>query len=157
MVELLARRINMSHPSNKRQGRTEAKMTKPDRHILIVDDDAQILEGFKTILETEGFGVDTAESGEEAVRKIKGGAFDVVLLDIKLPGIEGTDVLTVLHEISPNTVKIMMTGFPSLENAIASLKQGADAYIMKPVNPANLLVVVRKKLTERDAYEKSSK
>jgi DNA-binding NtrC family response regulator len=132
-------------------------MARTSRFILIVDDDTQILKSFKTILESEGFSVDTAESGEEAVKKVKEGAFDAVLLDIKLPGIEGTDVLAILHEISPNIIKIMMTGFPSLDNAIASLKRGADAYIMKPVDPQNLLVVVKKKLEERDAREKDSR
>jgi DNA-binding NtrC family response regulator len=132
-------------------------MARTSRFILIVDDDTQILKSFKIILESEGFNVDTAESGEEAIKKVKEGAFDAVLLDIKLPGIEGTDVLAILHEISPNIIKIMMTGFPSLDNAIASLKRGADAYIMKPVDPQNLLVVVKKKLEERDAREKDSK
>lgn len=126
-------------------------------NVLVVDDDTQILKSFKIILESKGFSVDTAESGEEAIRKVKAGAFDAVLLDIKLPGIEGIDVLAILHEISPNIIKIMMTGFPSLNNAIASLKRGADAYIMKPVDPENLLAVVKKKLEERDAREKGSK
>jgi DNA-binding NtrC family response regulator len=131
-------------------------MAKPNRSVLVVDDDTQILESFKTILESEGFAVDTAESGEEAVKKVKAGVFDVVLLDIKLPGIEGTDVLAILHEIFPDIIKIMMTGFPSLDNAIASLKRGADAYVMKPVDPEKLLAVVEKKLAERDAHEKKS-
>jgi DNA-binding NtrC family response regulator len=77
----------------------------------------------------------------------------MAILDIKLPGMQGTELLAALHKESPRMVKIMMTGYPSLENAVTSLKLGADAYIMKPVNPEKLLDTVEKKLGERDMHD----
>ena len=128
-------------------------MEEKSKRILVVDDDNRILESLKVILESEGYTVETAESGEEAEKRNKNGFFDMALLDIKLPGMQGTELLEILHRESPRMVKIMMTGYPSLENAIASLKLGADAYIMKPVNPEKLLDVVKKKFKEREKHD----
>ena len=127
-------------------------MNKRKKRILIVDDDERILESFKAILESKGYSVETAKSAEEGIERIKIHDFDLALLDIKLPGMEGTDLLAFLDKNKPKMVKIMVTGYPSLENAVKSLKHGADAYIMKPVNPGNLLNVVEKKLREQDSY-----
>jgi len=128
-------------------------MEEKSKRILVVDDDNRILESLKVILESEGYTVETAESGEEAEKRNKNGFFDMALLDIKLPGMQGTELLEILHRESPRMVKIMMTGYPSLENAIASLKLGADTYIMKPVNPEKLLDVVKKKFKEREKHD----
>ena len=119
------------------------------KKILLVDDDIQILDSLKMILESEGYAVETAQSGEEAVTKNKAEAFDAAFLDMRLPRMQGTDMLAVLHKESPRMVKIMMTGFPSLENAVASLKLGADAYIMKPIDPEKLLDLVKNKIMEK--------
>jgi len=62
---------------------------------------------------------------------------------------DGTEILGILHKEFPGMIKIMITGYPSLENAVASLKRGADAYLMKPVNPSSLLEIIDKKLSER--------
>jgi len=78
------------------------------------------------------------------------------LLDIKLPDMEGTKLLIKLHRDTPQTIKIMITGYPSLENAVEALNLGADAYIMKPVNPERLLKVVDEKLKEQEEAEKMS-
>jgi len=110
-------------------------MKRKAKTILLVDDDKQILDSLKMILESEGYTVETAQSGEEAVAKNKEKAYDAAFLDMRLPKMQGTDLLAVMHKESPRMVKIMMTGFPSLENAVASLKLGADAYIMKPIDP----------------------
>ena len=117
--------------------------------IIIVEDDKEILESLKEILRSEGYEVDTAVDGEEGIRKCEAKSFDLVLLDIKLPGIDGTKVLEILHKRFPGMIKIMITGYPSLENAVASLKKGADAYLMKPVNPASLLKIITEKMNER--------
>ncbi len=119
------------------------------KKILLVDDDIQILDSLKMILESEGYAVETAQSGEEAVTKNKAEVFDAAFLDMRLPRMQGTDMLAVLHKESPRMVKIMMTGFPSLENAVASLKLGADAYIMKPIDPEKLLDLVKNKIMEK--------
>jgi DNA-binding NtrC family response regulator len=128
-------------------------MKNKGKKILIVDDDKRILESLKVILESEGYVVETAETGQEAIKRNQNDLFDMALLDIKLPGMQGTELLAALHKESPRMVKIMMTGYPSLENAVTSLKLGADAYIMKPVNPEKLLDTVEKKLGERDMHD----
>jgi DNA-binding NtrC family response regulator len=128
-------------------------MKSKRKTILVVDDDERILESLKVILESEGYAVSSAETGEEAIERNKTDFFDMALLDIKLPGMQGTELLAALHKESPRMVKIMMTGYPSLENAVASLKLGADAYVMKPVNPEKLLDVIEKKFRERNVRD----
>ena len=115
--------------------------------IIIIEDDRAILKSLKKILELEGYEVDAAINGEEGIRKCRSKQFDLALLDIRLPGMNGTEVLEVLHNEFPEMIKIMITGYPSLENAVASLRSGADAYLMKPVNPLILLKVINEKLT----------
>ena len=78
----------------------------------------------------------------------------MALLDIKLPDMEGTQLLAKLHENTPKMVKIMVTGYPSLENAMEALNQGADAYVTKPVKPAKLLALIKEKLEKQNQDEK---
>jgi len=124
-------------------------MEAKEKRILIVDDDQRILESLKNILESECYSVETAESGEEATKKIEKNSFDIALLDIRLSGMQGPKLLEIQHEKFPRMVKIMMTGYPSLYSAIAALKLRADAYIMKPVNPVTLLDVIKKSLRSK--------
>jgi len=124
------------------------------KSILIVDDDKTILKSLKDILQLEGYIVDTAENGRGAIEKSEAQFYNLALLDIKLPDMEGTKLLTKMHRTTPQMMKIMVTGHASLENAVESLNLGADAYIMKPVNPENLLKVVEEKLKEQEEAEK---
>jgi len=78
----------------------------------------------------------------------------LALLDIKLPDMEGTQLLAKLHENTPKMVKIMVTGYPSLENAMEALNQGANAYVTKPVKPEKLLALIKEKLEEQRQAEK---
>ncbi len=119
------------------------------KRILVVDDDKDILSSLKMILEVQGYQVDVAERGQEAIKKSKTAIYDLALIDIKLGDMSGTQVLAEFQESFPDMIKIVITGYPSLENAIASLKYGADAYIMKPVNPYELLRIAEEKLRER--------
>ena len=129
-------------------------MNAEKKSILIVEDDKAIIKSFKDILQSEGYSVDTAETGREAIQKSKAQFYNLVLLDIKLPDTEGTKLLTTMQETSPKMVKIMITGFPSLENAVEALNMGADAYIMKPVNPEKLLALIEEKLKKQSQAEK---
>jgi len=119
------------------------------KRILVVDDDKDILSSLKMILEVQGYQVDVAERGQEAIKKSKTAIYDLALIDIKLGDMSGTQVLAEFQESFPDMIKIVITGYPSLENAIASLKYGADAYITKPVNPYELLRIAEEKLRER--------
>lgn len=121
--------------------------------VLIVDDDRDILRSLKDILQSKGYDVDMAETGQNAIEKARVKYFNVALLDIKLPDMEGTDLLARIHREKPQMMKIMITGYPSLDNAVKALNLGADAYIMKPVNPENLLKVVEEKVKEQKEAE----
>ena len=124
------------------------------KSILIVDDDKAILKSFKAILQAEGYDVDTAETGQEALEKTEERFHNLALLDIKLPDIQGTELLVEMHEYMPRMMKIMITGHATLENAVESLNLGADAYVMKPVKPEELLRVVGEKLKEQEEAER---
>jgi two-component system NtrC family response regulator len=126
------------------------------KSILVVDDDKTILKSLGDVLRSEGYFVDTAGSGLEAVEKCDAKFYHLALLDIKLPDMEGTDLLVKMHESLPRMMKVMVTGYPELENAVESLNKGADAYLMKPVSPDRLVEVVKEKLTEQEEAEKMS-
>src|SRR3989337_1393558 len=125
-------------------------MNAEKKSILIVEDDKAIIKSFKDILQSEGYSVDTAETGREAIQKSKAQFYNLVLLDIKLPDMEGTKLLTTMHETSPKMVKIMITGYPSLENAVDALNHGAGAHFLKPVKPEKLLALIEEKLEKQD-------
>ena len=122
--------------------------------ILIVEDDANIRETLSTILKQKGYNTDTAKNGQEAIQKSKTKFFNLALLDIKLPDMEGTKLLKMVPENLPKMMKIMITGYPSLENAVEALNYGADAYVIKPVKPAKLLALIEEKLEEQRQAEK---
>lgn len=126
------------------------------KSILVVDDDRTILKSLEAVLQSEGYHVDTADNGKEAMEKSEAGFYNLALLDIKLPDMEGTDLLVKMHESMPRIMKIMVTGYPELENAVESLNKGADAYLMKPVSPDKLLKIVKDKLREQEEAEKMS-
>jgi len=129
-------------------------LAKDKPSILIVEDDASIRETLSIILQQKGYTTDTAKNGKEAIQKSKAKFFNIALLDIKLPDMEGTKLLTTMHENTPKMVKIMITGYPSLENAVEALNQGADAYIIKPVKPEKLLALIEEKLEKQRQAEK---
>lgn len=124
-------------------------MTKKEPSILIVEDDANIRETLSSILQQNGYDTDTAKNGREAIQKSETRFFNLALLDIKLPDMEGTELLTTMHENVPKMVKIMVTGYPSLENAVEALNLGADAYTIKPVKPEKLLLLIEEKLEKQ--------
>jgi len=128
-------------------------LTKDKPSILIVEDDPNIRETLNTILQQKGYNTDTAKNGQEAIQKSKAKFFNMALLDIKLPDMEGTKLLTTMHETLPKMMKIMITGYPSLENAVEALNQGADAYIIKPVKPEKLLALIKEKLEKQSQAE----
>ena len=125
-------------------------MHSGEKSILVVDDDKTVLLVFKEILASQGYSVDTAEMGTEAIEKSKTKYYNLALLDIRLPDMSGTELLTKMHEARPKMVKIMVTGYSSLDYAIEAVNKGADAFLTKPVKPDSLLKVVEEKLKEQE-------
>ena len=119
-----------------------------DKHarILVVDDDESIRKTMKAILEDEGYLVDLAGTGSEAIQKTEEKAYNVALLDIRLPDMEGVKLLRLMKDTVPRTRKIMVTGYPSMQNAIEALNKNADAFLTKPVNVEELLNTVKEQL-----------
>ena len=124
--------------------------------ILVVDDDESIRKTLATILEEKGFLVDTAENGKEAMRKSKARFYNLALIDIRLPDMEGTELLSAMKETTPRMVKIIITGYPSLQNAIEAVNKGADAYILKPFNVESVLNTIKEHLKKQQEAKKYS-
>lgn len=121
-----------------------------NRTILVVDDDKSILRTFTRILQKNGYKIDTAETGREAIERADKKHYDLALVDIRLPDMDGTDLLAKIKKQLKNTIKIMITGFPSLESGVKALDEGADAYLVKPVKPEELLMLIKEKLKSKD-------
>jgi DNA-binding NtrC family response regulator len=117
--------------------------------VLHVDDDQAFLSIAKQCLEMQGeIDVDTVSSVNEASEKSR---FDLALIDIKLPDMEGTELLHRLKEEQPHMAKIIIAGFPTLENAMKTVNEGADGYILKPFDIDKLLEMIKKHLTKKTA------
>ena len=118
--------------------------------ILVVDDDKSILRTFIRILQKNGYKIDAVETGKEAIEKADMRHYDLALVDIKLPDMDGTDLLAKMKKPLQNTIKIMVTGFPSVESGVRALDEGADAYLVKPVKPEELLMLIEEKLKSKE-------
>jgi nitrogen regulation protein NR(I) len=101
-------------------------------NILIVDDDAQLRQSFEKILTAEGHAVKTASSGEAAIAMVKAAVPDLVVMDVRMPGMNGLEAFRVMHEIEPKLPVIIMTAFGTTETAIEATKLGAFEYVLKP-------------------------
>ena len=119
-----------------------------DRHarILVVDDDVNIRKSMEAILSTEGYDVDSAGDGKEAIRKSELATYNVALIDIRLPDMDGVELLTRMKNTVPKTRKIIITGYPSVQNAVEAVNRKADAYLIKPVEVEKLLVTIETQL-----------
>lgn len=124
--------------------------------ILIVDDDENIRKTMKVILEDEGYQVDVAASGKEAIAKTNEVQYNLAVFDIRLPDMEGVELLKLVKETIPRTRKIMVTGYPSMQNAISSVNKKADAYLIKPVDIEKLLETIKEQLKLQEEEKKLS-
>lgn len=127
-------------------------MESPGRSasIMVVDDEAVTRISLSDALRLEGYEVATAASGEEALSLLsKQGPFDLVVLDLKMPGMDGLEVATRIHEVFPHTVIILLTAFGTMETAIEAIRRGAHDYLLKPTPVPKIMESVRKGLRKR--------
>jgi len=132
-------------------------MVRTKKRILVVDDDEAVLKSIRDYLALKGYRVDTAKTGKEAIEKSKKSFFNLAILDIRLPDMEGTELLTKMHDTEPEMIKVILTGYPSKENAIDSLNKRADAYLVKPVQLEEVVRLIEQKLGEQEKETKMDK
>ncbi|MEO5333547.1 MAG: response regulator [Magnetococcus sp. YQC-5] len=117
-------------------------------HILIVDDEADLRENLSVLLRHEGFQVSTAASGTEALRLLNGGRFDVVLMDLIMPGRDGIEILLEMRKLNNRIKIIIMTAFATVNTAVQAIRKGASDYLSKPFRFEELVSVIRRLLEE---------
>jgi len=116
--------------------------------ILVVDDELFVRELLLEFLSTQGYEVALADSGEKAVELMQTQPADVVLVDLKMPGIDGIKTLTQIKKAAPDALAIIMTGYPTIESSIEALRHGACDYVVKPFKLNDLKSSIEKALRE---------
>jgi len=125
-------------------------MNEPIAKLLIVDDKAQMREVLKKFLAAEDYRIETAESAEEALEKFKQQRFDLILSDIRMPLMDGNELLEEILKIDKTAVVILMTAFGSIEAAVEAIKKGATDYISKPFQMEEVLLRISRALKEKN-------
>jgi DNA-binding NtrC family response regulator len=122
--------------------------------ILIVDDDENIRKVLQAILEEEGYIVEAVDTAKKGIERSEKSFYNVALIDIRLPDMEGIELLAKMRDTKPKMRKIIVTGYPTLQNAVAAVNKGADAYIMKPFDVEKILKTITEQL-KKQKEEKS--
>ena len=117
--------------------------------ILVIDDEKVVQEGCTRILTGDGYDVETSYTGQEGFKKMEEETYDLVIADLKMPGISGMEVLKKIKKNDPDISVIMITGYPTPETAVEAMKLGAFDYLPKPFTPAELISVVNKAIEEK--------
>jgi len=123
--------------------------------LLVVDDELIVRDSLDKWFREEGYDVTTADSAQEALTKMGGGRFDLALVDIKMPGVDGVELQRRMHEIDPEMIVIIMTGYASVETAVAALKNGAYDYVSKPFDPDDMAHTVHNALAHKRAEKEN--
>src|SRR5688572_4769588 len=124
-------------------------MSKGKGHILLIDDDAEIRESIELLLNSEGLSTDTAADGDAGLRKLEENLYDLVLLDLMLPGRSGMDVHKDIKRIDPSLPVVIITAMADLETAVTAIKEGCYDYVTKPWDNERLLVIVGNAIRQR--------
>jgi len=118
--------------------------------ILVVDDEAAMRESLKDWLMEDGYEVALASNGENAITMAEEKIFDVILLDLKMPGMDGLEALSRLKDVSPQTEILMMTAFATVDTAVHAMKEGAFDYLVKPFDPEEIEIQIKKIVAHKD-------
>ncbi len=130
-------------------------MDKKSGKILVLDDEQIVLDSVRRILEGEDYEVKTCRKGEEAVETLKEGGFDILITDLKMPGMDGLQAMEALSDVDPDLSMIMFTAYSTVDSAVQAMKLGAVDYIRKPFTPDQLVELVTKVMQDRKArFEK---
>src|SRR5512146_2593766 len=125
------------------------RMELPRSKILVVDDEPNVLLTVQAILQQEGYDVDAVGDGAAAVDIVRARHYDLVLTDLKMPGLDGFAVLNEVRKRSPDTVTVVMTGYGSVGSAVDAVQAGAYEYLIKPIGAPELKIAVRRALERK--------
>ena len=118
--------------------------------VMVVDDEKPMLEWISILLEEHGYSVSCHGNGEDALKAARLSMPDILVVDVKMPGMSGFEVLTEMQKMSPGLIGIMMTAFSSVDSAVKAMRRGASDYLVKPFEVDQLLIAIEKALDERD-------
>jgi DNA-binding NtrC family response regulator len=124
--------------------------------ILVVDDDRSVRKVLTAILEDEGYRVESVSTAKKAIERTRRKVYNLALIDIRLPDMEGIELLTKMKDTTPKMRKIIITGYPTLQNAVEAVNRGADAYILKPFDMENVLKTIEEELRKQHEEKKYS-
>ncbi|MCJ7699242.1 response regulator, partial [Candidatus Bathyarchaeota archaeon] len=118
--------------------------------ILIIDDDENIRKVLVAILEDEGYNVESVGTAKEAIERTRKKYYNMALIDIRLPDMEGIELLTRMKDTTPKIRKVIITGYPTLQNAVDAVNRGANAYIVKPFDVDKVLKTLKEQLHKQE-------
>ncbi len=124
-------------------------MLEKNLFILVIDDEESMRDSCSQILKKDGFLADTAKDGSVGLEKIEKNKPDLVLIDLKMPGISGMEVLEKIKEIDPNIIPVVITGYSTVESAVEAMKKGAYDFLPKPFTPEELRIIISRGLERR--------
>ncbi len=125
-----------------------------EARILVVDDESSVRFLLSEELTQQGYEVSTAASGEEALAMLEEATFDLMLLDLKMPGMDGIEVMRAARDLAPQTVVVMLTAYATLDSAVEALRYGGHDYLLKPSSPDEILASVEKGLAKRQQWRR---
>lgn len=143
-------RVNAQAASRQPRVESDGNMEQARGSILVVDDEAASRESLKDVLGDEGYDVTAAADGRQAVELLGTGEFDIVITDLRMPGLDGVGLLREVRRLCPQTLVILMTAHASVETAVEALRQGAHDYMLKPLEFDEVLVKVARLLERRE-------
>src|ERR1035438_4646086 len=147
-------RLDFTHEAKSLK---RVEVTNPKARILAVDDEAVVLDSFRRILVLEGFSVDTVEHGPEALGLVQRNDYDFVFTDLKMPDMDGVEVVKAVKHLRPDVDVVVVTGYGSIETAVQTLQQGACEYVQKPFTADELGEFAKKLVIKREARLEASR
>jgi two-component system response regulator HydG len=134
----------------------ESKKSKPRARVLVADDESSARSGLATLLRDEGFDVWLAEDGFKALTRIQEEAPDVLITDLRMPGLDGIELLRRAREVDPKIIVVLVTAYADVETAVRAMQEGAEHYLTKPIQIDELVLVMNRALERRELREETT-
>jgi DNA-binding response OmpR family regulator len=129
---------------------TVPKGSASQHHVLLVEDESSVAKGLAMVMREEGYEVDIADTGQGALQKFGGNGFDLLVADLRLPDLDGMEVIQHVRQKRPKTKVLIVTGYPSVSSAVQAVKMGVSDYLRKPFTDDEFMAAVRSVFQERE-------